>query len=74
MVTVGSHNQDRRSMFLDGESTALVCSQDALIAALDFAFLMGASDWVDTIEELEPRFPQRKSLLRTISQWIRDLI
>jgi hypothetical protein len=74
MVTLGSHNQDRRSMFLDGESTALVCSQDAMVAALDFAFLVGASDWIDSIEELEPRFPRRTSLLRTISQWIRNLI
>jgi hypothetical protein len=74
MVTVGSHNQDRRSMLLDGEATALVCSKDALVTVLDFGFLIGSADWINSIEELEPRFPQRKSLLRTISQWIRDLI
>jgi len=73
-VTVGSHNQDRRSMFLDGEATALVAGEDALVAALDFAFLIGESDWVDSIEELEERYPSKKSLIRRFSQWLRDLI
>jgi hypothetical protein len=73
-VTVGSHNQDRRSMFLDGEATALVAGEDALIAALDFAFLIGVTDWVDSVEELEERYPSKKSLIRRFSQWLRDLI
>jgi hypothetical protein len=44
-LTVGSHNQDRRSMFLDGEVLVGVAGYDSLIAMMDMVFLLHASVW-----------------------------
>jgi hypothetical protein len=57
-LTVGSHNQDRRSMFLDGEVLVGVAGYDGLIAMMDLVFLMHASVWpkdfAEFIKDLPP--------------------
>jgi hypothetical protein len=73
-LTVGSHNQDRRSMMLDGEALVLVSGFESLIGAIDFAMLMGSAHWVGSKEELTTEFSEQKSLVKSILGWIKDLI
>jgi len=74
MSTLGSHNQDRRSMMLDGEVLTAVAGEDCLPAMIDFAFLMETATWPEKIEDLDACFPETSSLLRRLSRWLRDFI
>jgi hypothetical protein len=56
-LTVGSHNQDRRSMFLDGEVLVGVSGYDSLIAMMDMVFLMHASVWPKSFAEFSKYLP-----------------
>ena len=72
--TLGSHNQDRRSMLLDGEVLTAVAGEDCLPALIDFAFLMETATWPETVKDLDARFPETSSFLRRLSRWLRDVI
>ena len=72
--TLGSHNQDRRSMMLDGEALTTVAGEDCLPAMIDFAFLMQTATWPKTVKELDAAFPQTSSFLRRLSRFMRDMI
>jgi hypothetical protein len=74
LSTLGSHNQDRRSMLLDGEVLTVVAGESCLPSLIDFAFLMGAATWPESAEELTRYFPEPSSLLRKISHWLHDFI
>lgn len=56
-LTVGSHNQDRRSMFLDGEVLVCVAGYDSLIAMMDMVFLMHTSVWPKDFAEFSKYLP-----------------
>jgi hypothetical protein len=56
--TIGSHNQDRRGMILDGEVLVAVSGCSATITLADLMFLAGTSFWPDTVQELRTEFPQ----------------
>ena len=60
-LTNGSHNQDDRSLLLDGEILCLVAGPESLAPLIDFVAIAALSTWVDTIEELDqliPRLPR----------------
>jgi hypothetical protein len=56
-LTIGSHNQDRRSMFLDGEVLVGVAGYDSLIAMMDLVFLLHASVWPKDFAEFSKYLP-----------------
>ncbi len=72
--TLGSHNQDRRSMLLDGEVLTAVSGDECIPAMIDFAFLMGTATWPESAKELDGYFPETSGFLRSLSRWLRDLI
>ncbi len=72
--TLGSQNQDRRSMLLDGEVLSATAGEHCLPAMIDFAFLMGAATWPEKVEDLDGYFPKTSGFLRKISRFLRDLI
>jgi hypothetical protein len=74
MMTLGSHNQDRRSMILDGEAMALVTGSDALVGIVDFALLMGAIDWIDHPNEVDVEFSRTSGLMRALVKLIKNWI
>ncbi len=55
--TTGSHNQDPRSMLLDGEVLVAISGYDCLIALIDFMFVLYVSDWPSTQVEFDRLFP-----------------
>jgi hypothetical protein len=57
----GSHNQDDRSLLLDGELLCLVAGPESLAPLIDFVAIASLSTWVETIDELDqliPRLPR----------------
>lgn len=76
MLTVGSHNQDRRSMLLDGEVLAAVSGPSSWLAFLDFMFILSAAEWLDGPEQITQVFPGDGSinLVRKMYWILKDLI
>lgn len=58
-LTVGSQNQDYRSMIMDGETLLVIGHTWAMIAYLDFVSLMGQTTWIEDIQQLEEFLPRR---------------
>jgi len=72
--SVGSHNQNNRSMALDGEVALVVAGWSALFGLPDFLVIVGLSEWIDDLEELEALFPSYDGLQRRISRLIRIVV
>ncbi len=57
-LTVGSHNQDQRSLLLDGEATCIVSGEASLVAAGDMLLLTTAGVvWLSDPEEVRRLLP-----------------
>ena len=55
--TIGSMNQDHRSLALDGEALVAVSSSGALVSFIDFMFIMAIAEWPETRAEFDTLFP-----------------
>jgi phosphatidylserine/phosphatidylglycerophosphate/cardiolipin synthase-like enzyme len=73
-ATIGSHNQDRRSMILDGEVLVAISGSAALTTAIDFACLVATATWPRNAAELEAYFPESPGLMARVQRWIQNLI
>ena len=69
-LTVGSQNQNYRSMALDGEVLVIVAGLDAQVALADFVLLAGLTTWLDTPEEMEEYLPAASGLKRKMARWL----
>jgi len=76
MMTIGSQNQDRRGMLLDGEVLLAVTGYDCLVALTDFLFILGSATWPETTAEFTDVFPEQGSpgFLRRTFKLIQDMI
>jgi len=73
-LAVGSHNQNSRSLALDGEVAVVAAGWKALAGLPDFITVAGLCTWVDSVEELEQLFPGYDGLKRKLSHWIRIVV
>lgn len=73
-MLVGSHNQNERSLVMDGEVVFLVSGGQVGNAVIDLALLAPECEWPRTLEELEPLLPPAGGLKRLIGQWIRTAL
>lgn len=69
-LTLGSHNQDRRSMFLDGETLVGVAGYGSLIAMMDMVFLLHSSAWPKDFAEFKNYLPENTN----VGDLIKDLL
>jgi hypothetical protein len=69
-LTLGSHNQDRRSMFLDGEALVAVAGIDSVIALMDLIFLLHSSVWPKDFAEFKKYLPESTD----VGNFIKDLL
>ena len=69
--TVGSHNQNNRSLALDGEVAFVVAGWSSLFGLPDFFVIVGLCSWIEDLTDLEELFPRYEGLQRRISRWIR---
>lgn len=58
--TIGSQNQNPRSLLLDGEVAVNISGYDGLITTADFIFILGVATWPSTRQEFDRLFPERK--------------
>jgi hypothetical protein len=70
-LAVGSHNQNTRSLVLDGEVAFVTASWKSLAGLMDFITIAGMCEWIDSIEELEELFPGYDGIARRMSRFIR---
>ena len=70
-LAVGSHNQNTRSLLLDGEVAFVTASWQSLVGLMDFITIAGLCEWIDSVEELEELFPGYDGIARRISRFIR---
>jgi hypothetical protein len=59
MLTVGSHNQNPRSMELDGEDLVAVAGVDGAITIIDMAFILCVAEYPANPEEFDAMFPEQ---------------
>jgi hypothetical protein len=69
-LTVGSQNQNYRSMALDGEVLVIVAGLDAQIALADFVLLAGLTTWLDSPEDMEEYLPAAGGFKRKLARWL----
>ena len=69
-LTIGSHNQNDRSLLLDGEVLCLLAGPEALAPMVDFAAIAGRSEWIETTDELDRAIPRHS---RRDVKWARRL-
>lgn len=74
LATVGSHNQDRRGMLLDGEDLVAVSGREALVTALDVFSLLATATWIEREEDLEDYFPKSSDFMKSLRRLLRDQI
>lgn len=70
-LTVGSHNQDYRSLIMDGDDLVVVGHYWAWIAYLDFVSLMAQTTWVTNQQQLEELLPKQKSFWRWLGRFLK---
>jgi hypothetical protein len=73
-LLVGSHNQNSRSLALDGEVAVVAAKWKALNGLMDFITVVGLCTWVEDVETLEELFPGYDGLARRVSRWIRMMV
>jgi len=69
--TVGSTNMDYRSMVMDGEVQITMQGWSALAGLIDFRFLVGLCEWVDTLEELDALLPPPGGMVRSMANFMK---
>lgn len=72
--SIGSHNQNTRSMVLDGEVALVVSGFSGLFGLPDLLVIAGLSEWIDDLDELEALFPDYAGIRRRISRWLRVVV
>jgi hypothetical protein len=73
-LTLGSHNQNYRSMFMDGEVLYVVADSGTMLAYLDFLVLIGVTTWVESVEELRDLMPAYGGFKEWLGRWIKDAV
>ena len=69
--TVGSTNMDYRSMVMDGEVQITLNGWNSLAGLIDFLFVVGLCEWVDTQEELDALLPPPGGMTRSMANFMK---
>jgi phosphatidylserine/phosphatidylglycerophosphate/cardiolipin synthase-like enzyme len=69
--TVGSTNMDYRSMVMDGEVQITLGGWNSLAGLVDFLFIAGLCEWVDTQEELDALLPPPSGMTRSMANFMK---
>ena len=70
-LTVGSHNQDYRSMVMDGEALFVVGRWSSLVGYLDLVALAGQTTWLKSQEQLEELLPAQTGFWRWLGRFLK---
>jgi len=70
-LTVGSHNEDYRSMIMDGEALYVIGHAWALVGYLDMVSLMAQTTWIENLEQLEELLPKHKGFGKWLGRFLK---
>lgn len=59
---------------LDGEVALVVAGYSALFGLPDFLIIVGLSEWIDDLDELEELFPRYEGISRRLSRLLRMVV
>ena len=70
-LTVGSHNQDYRSLALDGEALCVVAGSASLLAVGDMLLVSTVGvNWLDSAADVDKAIPDIRGWRRTLSRLV----
>lgn len=70
-LLVGSHNQNYRSLVMDGEAAFLVSGWTIIAGVIDLVALSGQVHWVDDTDALSGYFPVYSEWKRRLARWFK---
>ncbi len=70
-LTIGSQNQDYRSMIMDGEALFVVGRTWAMVAYLDFVSLMAQTTWIHDVQQLEELLPRHRGFWKWLGRYLK---
>ena len=70
-LTVGSQNEDYRSMIMDGEALFVTGHAWAMIAYLDFVSLMGQTTWIHNVDQLNQLLPRHSEFWQRVGRFLK---
>lgn len=73
-LTVGSQNQDYRSMIMDGETLCVVARIWAMVAYLDFVSIMAQTTWIDNVDQLNELLPRHGGFWKWLGRFIKNAL
>jgi len=73
-LLLGSHNQNYRSMVMDGEAGFLVSGTSINAGMIDLVSLTGQCTWVESEAELDRFYPTHGWLKLHLARWLRLLL
>ncbi len=73
-LLLGSHNQNYRSMVMDGEAAVVVAGTSINAGLIDLVALTGQCEWIESVDQLEKHLPQATGLRLRFARWLRLLL
>jgi hypothetical protein len=70
----GAHNQNYRSMILDGEVMVVLAEMGALVGLIDMMWIVGQSKWITDQESLDEHLPEYSGFKRRMGRWLRLIV
>ena len=70
-LTIGSQNQNNRSIIMDAEAAVLISGADSLEALIDLFFMSGLTTWVHDLETLNRLLPPETGWKLRFSRFIK---
>jgi hypothetical protein len=73
-LSLGSQNQDDRSLIENGEVLAVISGEAALAGIADYVYLVARATWLDTQADLDREQPPVSKFKHDMARWLRRLI
>jgi hypothetical protein len=73
-LSIGSQNQDDRSLIENGEVLAVISGDAALAGIADYVYLVARATWLETQADLDRAQPPVSKFKHDLARWIRRLI
>jgi len=73
-LSIGSQNQDDRSLMENGEVLAVISGDAALAGIADYVYLVARATWLETQADLDKAQPPVSKFKHDLARWIRRLI
>jgi len=70
-LVMGSHNQNYRSMVVDGEVAFVMSTWPSVAALFDMLTIVGASRWIEDPEDLAELLPPYSEWRRRLGRWLK---